>query len=227
MATLALLGGTFDPVHHGHLHLAADVRAALALPEVRLVPVADPPHRAAPGASAADRLAMLRLGIAGFEGLAVDAREIERGGASYTVETLEDFRREAPARPLAWIVGADAFLGLPTWRRWTELFELAHLIVVARPGITLESAMPSALAGHWSRRIASSDALATAAAGAIVKVTIAPHAISASAIRADLAGGRLRDVAARGLLPAAVLAYIEQNRLYGTPGPVNAMGGLA
>jgi nicotinate-nucleotide adenylyltransferase len=216
MATLALLGGTFDPVHHGHLHLAADVRTALALPEVRLVPAADPPHRAAPGASASHRLAMLHLGVAGFAGLAVDAREVERGGASYTVDTLADFRREAPARPLAWIVGADAFLGLPTWRRWTELFELAHIIVVARPGIALEGTLPAPLAAHWSRRIAGSDALDRAPAGAIVRIAIAPHAISASALRADLAAGRIRDVATRGLLPASVLAYIEQHRLYGT-----------
>jgi nicotinate-nucleotide adenylyltransferase len=193
------------------------VRQALGLPEVRLVPSAAPPHRPAPGAPAPDRLAMTRLAVAGVAGLAVDAREVERAGASYTVDTLADFRRESAARPLAWIVGADAFLGLPTWRRWTELFALAHFIVVARPGVTLDGALPPQLAAQWqARHTSDATVLARVPAGAIVQVAIAPHPISASAIRAELARGPAGVAAVRALLPAAVLAYIEQHHLYGT-----------
>ena len=106
---LALLGGTFDPVHNGHIGLADDVRRALGLSEVRLVPAGDPPHRGGPSASGRDRIAMLQLAVADHPELAVDAREVEREGKSYTVLTLEELRKEAPARPILLIVGADAF----------------------------------------------------------------------------------------------------------------------
>ena len=212
---LGLLGGTFDPIHDGHLELAREVRAALALSAVRLLPAGDPPHRAAPVATALQRLAMVELAIEDCPGLEVDAREIARPGRSYTVLTLEELRQEAPARPLALIVGTDAFLGLPGWHRWRELFDLAHLVVVARPGTTLDAALPAPLADEWQRRYRrSSDALAGAVAGAIVLQPITAHDISASALRAQLARGSAGIAAVRGLLPPAVLAYIERNRLY-------------
>lgn len=214
---LALLGGTFDPVHNGHLGLADDVRAALELPEVRLLPAADPPHRAPPGAAAHHRLAMLRLGILDRPGLTVDDREIVRGGRSYTVDTLTQLRDELPGRPLAWIVGADAFLGLPGWRRWRELFALAHFIVVARPGVALDAALAPELAEQWrTRRTHDTAALRTAPAGSIVTVEITAHDIAATVIRSQLARGAAGIAAVRGLLPAPVLAYIERHRLYGT-----------
>ena len=211
---LGILGGTFDPIHYGHLELAREVKEATGLAEVLLIPAGDPPHRAAPVATAAHRLAMTELAIADYRGLAVDAREINRAGRSYTVLTLEELRAEAPARPLALIVGADAFAGLPTWHRWLELFDLAHFVVVARPGAaTLEGALPAPLAREWDRRCTSDPrALSTSPAGAIVRHAITPRPISASAIRAALA--RRDPAAVRGLLPAAVLAYIERNRLY-------------
>ena len=212
---LGILGGTFDPIHSGHLELARELRAALGLSAVRLIPAGDPPHRAAPVASAVHRLAMVELAVADEPGLEVDAREIHRAGRSYTVPTLEELRNEAPARPLALILGADAFLGLPTWHRWPELFELAHVVVVARPGVAIDDAMPAALAGEWSRRLRrDAVALSTGVAGAIVMQPITAHAISASAIRARLARGSDGVAAVRGLLPAAVLAYIDRNQLY-------------
>ncbi|HEY2818672.1 MAG TPA: nicotinate-nicotinamide nucleotide adenylyltransferase, partial [Casimicrobiaceae bacterium] len=107
-APLGLLGGTFDPVHYGHLRLADDMQNALALPEVRLVPAGDPPHRGEPHASAVDRLAMLDLACQEFPALIIDAREIRRTGKSYTVLTLEELRAEQPLRPLLWIIGADS-----------------------------------------------------------------------------------------------------------------------
>jgi nicotinate-nucleotide adenylyltransferase len=213
---LALLGGTFDPVHYGHLRLADEVRRALAPLEVRLVPARDPPHRGAPAASAADRLAMLRLAVAEFPALSIDERELVRDGKSYTVLTLEELRAEAPQRPLALILGADAVLGLPTWHRWHEVLGLAHLIVVARPGTVLAiDAMPPHLRREWEARIQpDAGMLRRTPGGSIVVQPVTPHPISASALRAALLSGAVSDT--RGLLPPAVLTYIENHRLYGT-----------
>jgi nicotinate-nucleotide adenylyltransferase len=208
-----VLGGTFDPVHYGHLELAREVAAAAALAEVRMIPAGDPPHRRTPAASALQRLAMVELALDGYRGLTADSREIRRAGRSYTVLTLEELRAEYPDDALALLVGADAFLDLPNWHRFRELFELAHVIVVARPGIAFDGALPPALAPEWARRHAgTTDALSVAPAGAIVRVAITPRPISASAIRAALARGEADAV--RGLLPPPVLAYIERNRLY-------------
>jgi nicotinate-nucleotide adenylyltransferase len=212
---LAILGGTFDPVHYGHLHAADDVRRALALPEVRMIPSGDPPHRAAPVASAAHRLAMLDLGVAEFPGLVPDGREIARAGKSYTVLTLEELRDERPGRPLVLIVGADAFHGLPTWHRWNELFDLAHLVVVARPGVDPGAELPPELASEWNARAtADRRRLDSAAGGAIYPQAIVPRDISSTAIRRALAEGPAGVANVRGLLPPAVLAYIDRNQLY-------------
>lgn len=214
MTPLALLGGTFDPVHYGHLRLAAEVRGALALPEVRLVPAGDPPHRTPPHASARDRVAMLELAVPEFPGLTIDTREMTRGGKSYTVDTLTDLRREKPAMPLALVMGADAFRGLPAWHRWRELFNLAHLVVVPRPAITLDD-LPEALAREWrARRVDDPRVLRSRTAGAIYLQPVTAQPVSSTAIRAALAGGGASTAQIAGLLPAAVLAYIESRRLY-------------
>lgn len=208
-----MLGGTFDPIHFGHLELAREVREAAGLSEVRLIPAGDPPHRGAPVASALHRLAMVELAVADYRGLVVDAREIKRPGRSYTVLTLAELRAQYPETPLALIVGADAFAGLPTWHQWRRLFELAHLVVVGRPGIAFDEPLPLALAQEWTRRLAATPAaLRDTIAGSILRVPITPRPISASAIRAAL--GRGDNAAVRGLLPPAVLAYIDRNRLY-------------
>ena len=212
---LALLGGTFDPVHYGHLRLAEEVRKALSLSEVTLVPAGDPPHRRSPHAAARDRVAMLNLAVREFPGLLVDTREIDRGGKSYTVDTLAGLRSESPDRPLLLLVGADAFRGLPTWHRWRELFEFAHLVVVPRPGVAIDADLPSALAVEWrARRRNDAAALRSAPAGTIFVQSVTPQAISSSEVRAALARRSGQPVEIAGLLPPAVLAYIESNGLY-------------
>ena len=217
-SALGILGGTFDPIHCGHMELARELRAALPLSAVRLMPAGDPPHRSAPIASTANRVAMVELAVAGIPGLEVDLREIRRKGPSYTVVTLEELRQEDRTRPLALIVGADAFLGLPAWHRWRDLFHLAHLIVVARPGVALDIARTPALLPEWeSRRTGDARALLASAAGRIILQPVTAHDISATAIRAELARGAAGIDAVRGLLPSAVLAYIERNQLYRPP----------
>jgi nicotinate-nucleotide adenylyltransferase len=215
---LGVFGGTFDPIHCGHLELARELRETLALSAIRFVPAGDPPHRSAPATSAAHRLAMVELAIAGYPGLEVDAREIAREGRSYTVTTLEELRDEDRGRTLALVLGADAFLGLPTWHRWREIFDLAHLVVVARPGVALVARLSADLAGERSRRLSdSASVLFSQSAGAIVEPRITAHPISASAIRERLARRGDGVDSVRGLLPAAVLAYIERNHLYLSP----------
>jgi len=215
---VAILGGTFDPVHYGHLRFADDVRRALYLAEVRLVPAADPPHRQGPAASADHREAMLKLAVAEFPGLVVDDRELRRSGKSYTVPTLEELRREFPGRPLWLLLGADAFRELPTWHRWEELFDLANMIVVERPWLDLAASLPPALLAHWrSRRVTQPELLRSQQAGAIFTQAIVPHDVSATAIRKTLAGGPSSTQELEGLLPPAVLAYIARNQLYRPP----------
>jgi nicotinate-nucleotide adenylyltransferase len=215
-SVLGILGGTFDPVHYGHLRLAADARAAVGLDEVRLMPAGRPPHRPAPIAAPEHRLAMTALGCAEFTGLAADAREIHRPGPSYTVTTLQSLHEDEPKRPLALLIGADAFAGLAQWRRWEQLFTLAHFLVVERPGTQFDlETLPAELRTQWQRRL-TTDAkrLARTLAGAILRVAVTPQPISASAIRAALARGDAGRNDVRGLLPAPVLAYIDRNQLY-------------
>ena len=212
---VALLGGTFDPVHLGHLGLADDARRALGVDEIRLIPAGDPPHRSAPGASAAHRLAMLRLAIERHPGLAIDDRELRRRGKSYTALTLDELRAEDADRPLIMILGADAFRGLPTWHRWQDLLALAHVAVAARPGDPFDAALPEALVPLWrSRRTRDRGELFSTPAGRILVVTIVPRDISASAIRAALARGGPDALSVRALLPPAVWDYIAEHRLY-------------
>ena len=212
---LGLFGGTFDPVHYGHLRAAAEVRDALGLAEMRLLPAGDPAHRAAPQANAMHRLAMLELALQAFPGLVIDSREIHRTGKSYTVLTLEELRAEMPARPIACVVGADTFAGLPEWHRWREVFDLAHLVVVTRPGLRIEGALTGALRAEWEKRMTPDlAALETAPGGAIFRVPVTPQPISATAIRDALASGPAGAAKVRGLLPAEVFTYIDRHQLY-------------
>jgi nicotinate-nucleotide adenylyltransferase len=195
------------------------VRAALGLAQVLMIPAGVPPHRAAPIASPTQRLEMTRLACAGFPGLIADGREVERVGPSYTVDTLESLHEQDRGRPLALLLGVDAFMGLAGWHRWERLFTLAHLVVVERPGTAFDpDALAPPLRMQWERRIATDPSrLSRQLSGAIVRVPVAPQPISASAIRAALAQGASGRAQVEGLLPPAVLTYIDRNQLYRSP----------
>ena len=196
---IAILGGTFDPVHVAHLRVAWEAAEALDA-EVRLMPANVPPHRPAPVASAAQRVAMLEAALAGQHRLTLDTRELRRDGASYTFDTLRELRGELGAtRPLLLLLGADAFAGLPGWHRWRELFELAHIVVLTRPGHA--AAARGELAEAIAPRRAQSPAqLHAAPAGRVLELPVTPLEISASAVRALRAAGR----EPRWLLPEAL-----------------------
>jgi nicotinate-nucleotide adenylyltransferase len=131
---MGIFGGTFDPIHYGHLRTAFELLEILRLPEMRFMPAGNPPHRERTVADNATRLAMVRAATTGQPGFTVDDREMHKTGPSYSVETLAELRAEYPERPLCLIVGMDAFLGLPKWHQWRELLTLAHLVVAHRPG---------------------------------------------------------------------------------------------
>ena len=139
---IGVFGGTFDPIHYGHLRTAFELLQTLALPEMRFMPAGNPPHREQMVASDAQRLAMVQVAIAAQPGFTVDDREMRKRGPSYTVDTLAELRRENRDRPLCLIIGMDAFLGLPTWHQWRELPTLAHLVVAHRPGWRAPSTGP-------------------------------------------------------------------------------------
>jgi nicotinate-nucleotide adenylyltransferase len=218
---LALMGGTFDPVHWGHLRVASETATALRLPELRLIPSKTPVHRTRPGATEAQRFAMLELGIAAARdpALRADNREITRATPSYTALTLDSLRAEFPTRPLIWVIGVDAFLHIHTWFQWPRLFELAHFVVLNRPGFAVAQVLSNAMADVWQGRLTRGiDALHAATHGHIYLHTVTPQAISATAIRNTIAAAEA-DEALLALLPSPVLAYIRAHHLY-TQSPI-------
>jgi nicotinate-nucleotide adenylyltransferase len=191
---IGIFGGTFDPIHYGHLRSALELSTEQRLSQVRLVPSATPPHRRGPLASAADRLRMVELAVSEMAGWVADSCELARQGPSYSVDTLTE--QQCHGEPLALCLGMDAFLGLPTWHRWQEIPTLATLIVAHRPGWA------------WQGQVA--ELVPLVAAGGVIFQAVTPLDISASTIRQLIARGG----DPRFLLPDAVRAYILQQSLY-------------
>ncbi|CAI8990684.1 putative nicotinate-nucleotide adenylyltransferase [Pseudomonas sp. IT-P253] len=206
---IGVLGGTFDPVHIGHLRGALEVAESLALDELRLTPSARPPHRDTPQVSAKDRLAMVECAVAGVAPLVVDARELQRDKPSYTLDTLELMRAELAAQDQVFLLlGWDAFCGLPTWHRWEELLQHCHILVLQRPDA--DSEPPDALRNLLAARSVSDPLALKGPSGQIAFVWQTPLAVSATQIRQLLASGK----SVRFLVPDAVLAYIDAHGLY-------------
>jgi nicotinate-nucleotide adenylyltransferase len=203
---IGIFGGTFDPIHYGHLRPAQEAMQKLALDELRILPSALPPHRPLPLASAAHRLAMAELAVRDLPGFRVDDRELHRSGLSYTVLTLESLRAEFGNVSMCLLIGADQFHAFETWHRWQEIPELAHLVVLNRPGATA-GRLPDWARGH---ECANLHELRETPAGRLAFLAVSPQDISATRIRAALA----RRDSVEGLMPMAVLDYIRNNQLY-------------
>ena len=216
-------GGTFDPVHNGHLAIARDVRDALQA-QVYLLPAADPPHKDDTHADALQRARMLDLAVAGEPGLKVDRRELRREGPSYTVDTLLELRAELGPQPsLVWMVGGDSLLKLDTWHRWRELFELAHVLAVARPGSGLdEQAIAQAAPTVWAEvgpRWRPAGTLREAPSGGFA--VFAPRQErpeSSTQLRQRIADGGDW----QGWVPPAVAEFIQRHHLYAVRGSATA-----
>lgn len=199
---IGLLGGTFNPIHNGHLRLALEIYERLSLAQVRLIPSAQPPHRAVPSVSSKLRLEMVQAAIAGVTGLTADDRELQRDGPSYMVDTLFSLRAEYPDNPLCLILGSDAFMNLNSWYQSTQIINLAHIIVVRRPN--------TVLATQHINQTNNLNQLHTSKAGKIWVEELPDIAISATQIRDLIA----TDKNPNYLLPLAVLDIINHNRLY-------------
>lgn len=208
MKAIGFFGGTFAPIHNGHLRLALELRDLLALDEVRVCPSARPPHRAAPGASAERRMDWVRLALADEPGLVADDRELRRaarlGVPSYTVDTLAELRDEQPSARLCLLIGEDAANGLHGWHRWQALLDYAHLVVVSRPDA--EPAPTAAVAAFLApRRAREVGDLQDTLQGRWLPVTVPGLQISSSRIRRLLHEGR----SIRGLVPDAVIHSLQ------------------
>ena len=215
--TIALFGGTFDPVHFGHLRMALELRQALEVDEMRLVPSHQPRHRQTPGVSADQRRQMLALALEDCDELQLDERELNRPGPTYTVDTLEEMRVELGEEiSISFCMGLDSLLTLSSWHRWERLLQLAHLVVVARPGWKLPQRDSGGGHGEVAELLEKHAGdvadLHKEASGRLVvrEQTLLP--ISATHIRHLIGSGQ----SPRFLLPAAVLQYIEDNQLYRT-----------
>lgn len=207
---VGILGGTFDPVHYGHLRAAVEVREKLGLSAIRMLPSARPPHRGEPAASAAHRMEMLRRALAGQDFLVADDCELRREGPSYMVDTLREARAELGSdAPIVLVVGQDAANGLDRWHRWRELFSLAHIAVMRRPDAA--SGYRGDLAAEMrDRRALEAADLHASPCGLVLPVEITQLEISSTAIRALTAAGR----SPLYLAPPPVTDYIREHGLY-------------
>jgi nicotinate-nucleotide adenylyltransferase len=210
---IGILGGTFNPIHFGHLRMAQELADALDFSEVRFIPSANPPHRPAPEVSAEHRAAMVQLAISSNALFKLDKRELAREGASYSIETLISLREEfGESVALCLILGSDAFVKLNTWHRWHELLDYCHIILVQRPNAALDQPkfpdeLTALLHDHYSENV---DDLSEKSAGYIHMQKITALDISATKIREACKKG----VNSRYLLPDSVIEYIDNHRLY-------------
>lgn len=210
---IGIFGGTFDPVHFGHLRPALDVKQALGLREMRLIPAFQPPHRESPAANPGQRLTMLRAAVGDEPDLLVDNREMKREGDSFMVDTLTSLREELGDEPLCLVLGADAFLQLDGWHQWEKVPQLAHIVVMHRPGWELDIDKASvAIQALWREsQVTDVAELEAHPAGKIILQSVTVLDISASHIRALVAAGK----SPRYLVPDPVWNLIRMHGLYG------------
>src|SRR5918993_2864203 len=210
-APIGLLGGSFDPIHYGHLQLAHDALKHLPLEEMRFVPAAQPWQKG-PITAAQHRAQMVQLAIADEPRFTLDMREIERGGVTYTIDTLRALRSQLPGRPLVLIMGSDQFTRLNTWHEWQKIVELAHIAVATRAGAPPSSSGTMML----GRPLSDAAALASELGGNVVEFKMTPIDTSATEVRRLLREPNSTERAQRlsAMVPAAVLDYIDSHHLY-------------
>jgi len=206
---IGILGGTFDPIHYGHLRPALEVADKLALSYIRLIPNAIPPHRAQPLAAADQRLTMLQLAIENNLQFKVDDRELTREGISYTFDTLASLRQDYPTTALYLLLGSDAFLHIQTWHRWQELLDLVHIVVMQRPGELPEMNQNTRI--WYQQHLACSEDM-NLLSGKIWLVSVTQLMISSTAIRSMIA----QNQSTQFLLPDPVACFVRQNKIYNT-----------
>jgi nicotinate-nucleotide adenylyltransferase len=203
---IGILGGTFDPVHYGHLRTAIEVYEIFALDHVRLIPCAQPPHKELPLTSAEIRLHMLSLALKNQPNLVVDRRELDRPGYSYMIDTLKSLSNDFSDTTLILFIGTDAFHGLTQWHQWQNLFEYAHIVGIPRPGYK-----PQKLSDFLNRKlIQNKEKLTQQKSDYLFFQSVTQLDISASAIRHILESGLNPDF----LLPKKVIEYIQAKKLY-------------
>jgi len=207
VTSIGIFGGTFDPIHFGHLRIAVECKAKLHLEKLYMLPCAQPAHREKPAATAGQRMTMLNLAIKNTEGLIADDRELKRPGHSYTIDTLKTFQEEFPDANFYLIMGTDAFESICTWHRWQALFESAHIIVARRP---VDVDLSTANAFLKNRFVDSLDELDQYNTGKILEIKVSQLEISSSRIRQLI---RRRE-SVEFLLPDEVIRFINQNSLY-------------
>jgi nicotinate-nucleotide adenylyltransferase len=203
---IGILGGTFDPIHLGHLHIASQVTTRLGLQQLQFMPCAQPVHRDRPRASAAQRCCMIELAIEDQPAFVLNTLELQRGGPSYSVDSLREIRRQN-TQNLVLILGADAFNGFADWKSPGEILELAHLVVCGRPGFEIDKAI------YGDHRVEASGELASRRAGGILALTIDAIDCSSSRVREALELGNTP----RQYLTAKVADYIDEHHLYRKP----------
>ncbi|BCG63691.1 MAG: nicotinate-nucleotide adenylyltransferase [Methyloprofundus sp.] len=204
---IGIYGGTFNPIHYGHLRTAIEVREIFGLDELRLLPCAQPAHRATPEVSSEQRLQMLQLAISEAPELQIDTRELERAGISYMVDTLAAIRAEVRQVPIMLFIGMDAFNGLTSWHRWQELFDYAHIVVMTRPKFGAEKP-PDFIK---NKQVSDRQSLKSYPSGKIYFQQVTQLEISATFIRRIFAENNNPGF----LLPKSVINYIQTHRLYG------------
>jgi nicotinate-nucleotide adenylyltransferase len=212
---VGIFGGTFDPIHYGHLRVAEEIAETIGLRELRFVPAGIPRLRDAPAISLRHRAAIVRIAIQGNSRFILDEREVRRRGVSYSVDSLRELKQEVEGCVvLCFIIGADAFMRLAEWNSWRELFGLCHFVIAARPGHALASHhynLPQELKEECAQRwVSSADSLKYTPNGLIFIAPTTLLDISATAIRARIAAKK----SVRYLMPDAVLDYIAANHLY-------------
>ncbi len=203
---IGIYGGTFDPIHYGHLRTALEVNELFALDELRFLPCAQPAHRAAPEVNANMRLQMIKLAITGYSQFSCDTREIDRTGPSYMVDTLASIRLEVADNPLILFMGADAFNGLGSWHRWQDIFIYAHIVVMTRPLY-----QPKPLSNFYADRLVEErHSLKSIPSGKIYFQQVTQLDISATSIRQMFAEKKSTNY----LLPVSVIEFIQAKQLY-------------